>query len=173
MGANSVIWPGTYIRAEHAAIKIGQFTTIFDGVMMYTSTNKSPINIGNYNIIDTGTCIFGTFMEDYVQIGESCAIYEGSSIGEGAIILPESQIASGMIVAERAILKGIPASQIREQTRQDVIKQKERAEHYSELVVRINQRLPNLQPYALTQADLMKLLLEHFSSKQQEGSNPE
>ncbi len=134
--------------------------------MMYTVTNKSPINIGNYNVIDTGTCILGTFLEDYVQIGEGVIIGEASSIGEGAVILPQSKIVSGMIVAERAIMKGIPASTVREQSRQDVLKQKERAEHYSDLFTRVHRKLPNLQPYALTKADLMKLLVGHFSGDQ-------
>ena len=63
-------------------------------------------------------------------------------------------------------MKGIPASTVREQSRQDVLKQKERAEHYSDLFTRVNRKLPNLQPYALTKADLMKLLVGHFSGDQ-------
>jgi len=168
IGPHSVVWPGATLRAESAKIKIGNYSTIFDGVVMFTKTEKSPINIGNYNIIDTGSFIFGTFMEDYVQIGENTVLYEGSSIGEGSIILKDSIIVSGMVVAERAIMKGNPASTIREQSRQDVIKQKERAEHYSDLFIRVHKKLPNLQPYALTKNDLMKLLMDHFQKDDEE-----
>ena len=83
IGANSVVWSGSVLRAEMAPILIGQYTTIFDGVMMITRMDKSPINIGNYNIIETGSAIFGTTLEDYVTISENCIIYELSSIGEG------------------------------------------------------------------------------------------
>ncbi len=157
IGANSVVWSGSVLRAEMAPILIGQYTTIFDGVMMITRMDKSPINIGNYNIIETGSAIFGTTLEDYVTISENCIIYELSSIGEGAVILPESMIASGIIVAERSIMKGDPASTVRQQTRNDVMKLKERAEHFTEMFVKMRKRLPNLQSYVMTEADLMRV----------------
>ncbi len=159
VGPYSVIWPGAFLRAEHAPITIGRYSTIFDGVMMFTKSDKSPIEIGNYNIIETGSCLFGTFLSDYVTIGENCVIYERSSLGEGAIIIAESIVAPGMIISERAIMKGDPAAVVREQTRQDIFKEKERATHYSELFIRMRQKLPNLQPYALTEVTLMREVL--------------
>ncbi|UYP46529.1 Carnitine operon protein CaiE [Candidatus Lokiarchaeum ossiferum] len=159
IGPNSVIWPGVFMRAEYAPISIGQYVTIFDGVMMFTRSDKSPIDIGNYTIIETGTCIFGTFMTDYITIGENVLVNERSSIGEGAVIIAESTIASGMIVAERAIMKGNPASVIREQSRNDLLKQKERAEHYTEMFIRMRRKLPNLQPYAITENALLRELI--------------
>lgn len=162
VGANSVVWPGTFLRAEYAPITIGKYTTIFNGIMMFTRSDKSPIQIGNYNIIETGTSIFGTFMEDFVTIGEMSVIYERSSIGEGAVIIAGSIISSGVIVAERAIMKGDPASVVREQSRNDVLKQKDRAENFSELFIRVRQQLPNLQPYALSESTVMKLLIDKF-----------
>ena len=164
VGANSVIWPGTFLRAEYAPITIGQYTTVFDGIMMFTRSDKSPIQIGNYNIIETGTSIFGTFTEDYVTIGEKSIIYERSSIGEGAVIIADSIISAGVIVAERSIMKGDPASKVREQSRNDVLKQKERAEHFTELFVRVRNQLPNLQPYALSETAIMKMLIDKFKN---------
>ncbi|MHA1562196.1 MAG: hypothetical protein ACTSPA_08725, partial [Promethearchaeota archaeon] len=102
--------------------------------------------------------------EDYVIIGEKCIIYERSSIGEGAVIIADSIISAGVIVAERSIMKGDPASKVREQSRNDVLKQKERAEHFTELFVRIRNQLPNLQPYALTETAIMKLFIDKFKN---------
>ena len=157
--AHTVVWPGVFLRAEFAPITIGEYCTIFDGVMMFTRSDKSPIEIGNYAIIETGTSVFGTFMSDYVTVGENAVIYERSSIGEGVVILKDSTVASGIIVQERAIMKGNPASIIREQTRNNLLKQKERAENFSELFIRMRQRLPNLQSYALTEAAVMRELI--------------
>jgi carbonic anhydrase/acetyltransferase-like protein (isoleucine patch superfamily) len=165
VGPNSVIWPGCILRAEMAPITLGQYSTIFDGVMMVTRSDKGSIHIGNYNIIETGTASFGTFFEDYVTVGENCVIYERSSIGEGAVILGESMVATGQVIAERAIMKGDPASTVREQSRNDVLKQKERAEHFAEMFIRMRNRLPNLQPYALTSADLMRILIDCVKAK--------
>ena len=156
---HSVIWPGAFLRAENGPIVIGKYTTIYDGVMMFTKSDKSPIEIGNYNIIETGTCVFGTFTSDYVTLGENCVVYERSSIGEGVILIANSTVGMGLVVPERAIMKGNPASIVREQTRQDVLKQKERATHFCELFVRIRNKLPNLQPFALSETAVMRELL--------------
>jgi len=157
---NAVIWPGSYIRAENAQISIGQYSTIFNNVALITRTQQSPINIGNFCIIETGVLIFGCFFADYIQVLAGTIIYEGASIGEGVIILENSQVPSGLTIQERAIMKGIPVEKIREQSRNDLLKVKERAEHYSQMFIKIKNQLPNIQSYVLTLSDLMKLLID-------------
>ena len=157
---NVIIWPGSVIRAENAPINIGENTTIFNGIIMFTRSQKSAINIGRYCIIETGVTLFGCFLEDYVQIKEGSLILEETSIGEGAIILNGSQVPPGLIIPARAVMTGIPVEQIREQTRNDVLKQKEKAENYSHLFIKIKEHLPNAQEYLITLPDFVKLLLK-------------
>ncbi|MCK4688234.1 MAG: hypothetical protein KAT66_08885, partial [Candidatus Lokiarchaeota archaeon] len=126
---NVVIWPGSIIRAEYSPINIGEYTTIFNGVMMFTRSQKSSINIGRYCIIETGVTLLGCFLEDYVQILEGTLIFEEASIGEGVIILNNSQVPPGLTIPARSVMKGNPVEPIREQSRNDVLKQKERAEN--------------------------------------------
>lgn len=157
---NVVIWPGSIIRAENSPINIGEYTTIFDGVILFTRSQKSAIHIGRYCIIESGVTIMGCFMEDYVQVMEGSMIYEESSLGEGAIILMKSQVPPGLTIAARSVVKGIPVEPIREQSRNEVLKQKERAEHYSQMFIKIKDLLPNAQSYMLTFPDFMKILLK-------------
>ena len=157
---NAIIWPGSIMRAENSQINIGEYTTIFDGVMLFTRSQKSAINIGRYCIIDSGVTILGCFMEDYVQVMEGTLIYEESSVGEGSIILNKSQVPPGLTIPARSVLKGIPVEPIRQQTRNDVLKQKERAEHYSQLFIKIKNQLPNAQSYLLSFPDFVKILLK-------------
>ena len=157
---NAVIWPGSIIRAENSQINIGEYSTIFDGVILFTRSQKSSIHIGRYCIIESGVTILGCFMEDYVQVMEGTLIYEESSVGEGSIILNKSQVPPGLTIPARSVLKGIPVEPIREQTRNDVLKQKERAEHYSQLFIKIKNQLPNAQSYLLSYPDFVKLLLK-------------
>ena len=130
VGKNSVIWPGTIIRAEYAPIIIGEYCTIFDGVVLFTRSEKSPINLGNYAILETGSTIFGCYFEDYVLVSQNCLIHERSSLGEGVVLLKDSIVPPGLIIPARAILTGDPVQQIREQSRNDVLKHKERSEHF-------------------------------------------
>lgn len=157
---NAIIWPGSIMRAENSQINIGEYTTIFDGVMLFTRSQKSAIHIGRYCIIDSGVTILGCFMEDYVQVMEGTLIYEESSVGEGSIILNKSQVPPGLTIPARSVLKGIPVEPLREQTRNDVLKQKERAEHYSQLFIKIKNQLPNAQSYLLSFPDFVKILLK-------------
>jgi carbonic anhydrase/acetyltransferase-like protein (isoleucine patch superfamily) len=157
---NAIIWPGSILRAENSQINIGEYSTIFDGVMLFTRSQKSAIHIGRYCIIESGVTILGCFMEDYVQVMEGTLIYEESSVGEGSIILNKSQVPPGLTIPARSVLKGIPVEPIREQTRNDVLKQKERAEHYSQLFIKIKNQLPNAQSYVLSYPDFVKILLK-------------
>jgi len=157
---NVVIWPGSILRAEYSPIIIGEYTTIFNGVMMFTRSQKSSINIGRYCIIETGVTLLGCFLEDYVQILEGTLIFEEASIGEGVIILNNSQVPPGLTIPARSVMKGNPVEPIREQSRNDVLKQKERAENYSQLFIKIKEHLPNAQGYLLTLPDFIKILLK-------------
>ena len=157
---NAIIWPGSILRAENSKINIGEYTTVFNGVMMFTRSQKSSIHIGRYCIIESGVTILGCFMEDYVQIMEGTLIYEESSIGEGSIIINKSQIPPGLIIPARSVLRGIPVEPIREQSRNEVLKQKDKAEHYSQLFIKIKEQLPNAQSYLITLPDFIKLLLK-------------
>ncbi len=157
---NVIIWPGSIIRAENSPINIGEYTTIFDGVMMFTRSQKSSINIGRYCIIESGVTLLGCFLEDYVQIKEGTLIYDEASIGEGVIILNQSQVPPGLTIPARAVMRGIPVEPVREQTRNDVLEQKEKAENYTHLFIKIKDHLPNAQSYLLTLPDFIKMMLK-------------
>lgn len=157
---SAIIWPGSIIRAERSQINIGEYSTIFDGVLLFSRSQKSPIHIGRYCILETGVTILGCFMEDYVQILEGSLIFEETSIGEGVVIINKSQVPPGLVIPARAVMKGIPVEIVREQTRNDVLEQKERAHHYSQLFFKIKQHLPNAQSYLLTLPDFIKMLLK-------------
>jgi carbonic anhydrase/acetyltransferase-like protein (isoleucine patch superfamily) len=160
VGPNSVVWPGCILRAEYSPIVIGANSVIFDGVTMITRTEKKSIHIGSFNIIERGCLLFGTFLLDYCVVGENTTIWEDTNFEEGVVLLPNSMVPAGMNIPSRAILKGNPVSQVREQSRSEMLKMKDRAEHYADLFTRVKAALPNLQPYALTAADLFNFLLE-------------
>ena len=157
---NVIIWPGSIIRGENSQINIGEYSTIFDGVILLTRSQKSPIHIGRYCILETGASLLGGFLEDYVQIMEGSLIFEETSIGEGAVILNKSQVPPGLVVPARVVMKGIPVEIIRQQSRNDVLEQKERAHHYTQLFIKIKDLLPNAESYLLTLPDFVKFLLK-------------
>lgn len=165
VGKKSVIWPGCILRAEYSPIIIGECCTVFDGVIMFTRSEKSSINLANYAIIESGSTIFGCYFEDYVLVSQNSLIHERASIGEGSVLLAESIVPPGLVIPARTVLTGDPVQKIREQSRNDVMKHKERAERYSELFIKIRQQLPNAQSYMMTFNDFMKLMIEGIQQK--------
>lgn len=157
---HAVIWPGCVIRGDFSTVTIGEYSTVFDGVVLHARTKNSPVNIGNHCILETGSCIYGLFTEDYVTISKNTVVFEGTTIGEGVIILPDSMVPSGMNIPARTVMQGDPVITIREVSRADIERQKERAEHYSDLFDKIKQNFPNIQPYMANQADFFKFLME-------------
>ena len=157
---NVVIWPGSIIRGENSQINVGEYSTIFDGVILLSRSQKSPIHIGRYCILETGVTLLGGFLEDYVQIMEGSLIFEEASIGEGVVILNKSQVPPGLVIPARAVMKGIPVEMIRQQTRNDVLEQKERAHHYTQLFLKIKEMLPHAQSYLLSLPDFIKFLIK-------------
>ncbi|MHA1792682.1 MAG: gamma carbonic anhydrase family protein [Promethearchaeota archaeon] len=156
---HAIVWPGSILRADFSSITIGSYTTIFDGVCMHTRSKNSPINIGNYSIIETGSCIYGLFSQDYVTISRNTVVFEGTSIGEGVLILPDSMVPAGMTIPSRTVMQGDPVITIRELSREDMERQRDRAEHYSELFDKIRINFPSIQPYMTNQADFFKFML--------------
>ncbi len=157
---HAVIWPGTVIRGDFSTVTIGVYSTIFDGVIMHARTKNSSINIGNYSIIETGACIYGLYTEDYVTISKNTVVFEGTSVGEGVLILPDSMVPSGMNIPARTVMQGDPVITVRELSREDLMRQKDRAEYYSELFEKIKHNFPQIQPYMVSQADFFKFLLK-------------
>jgi hypothetical protein len=121
--------------------------------------------------------LFGAFLEDYILLSKNSLVFEGCSLGEGVILLNDSTVPSGMTLASRAILKGNPATVVREQSRNDMLKHKDRAEHFAELFIKVQSQLPNIQPYVLSLTDFMKFLIgelktgEFSESKEEHPSN--
>ena len=72
----------------------------------------------------------------------------------------QSQVPPGLTVPARAVMRGIPVEPVREQTRNDILKQKETAENYSQLFIKIKDQLPHAQSYLLTLPDFIKLMLK-------------
>ena len=120
----------------------------------------SGFQINDQPIPITGRICQLIIIDYYVQILEGSIIFEESSIVEGAVILNKSHVPPGLVIPARAVMNGIPVEIIREQSRNDILEQKERAHHYSQLFIKIKNHLPNAQSYLLTFPDFIKLLLK-------------
>jgi carbonic anhydrase/acetyltransferase-like protein (isoleucine patch superfamily) len=133
IGPGASIWPGAVIRGDQASVRIGANTCIQDSVVIHAHTEDNPAIIGNLSIIGSASVIHGVYIGDSANVGDGCVIFDGATLGEGIRLAPGSIVPANIVIPPRSLNSGVPASQIRELSREEVEKQSERAETISQV----------------------------------------
>lgn len=128
IGRGAVVSSFTKIKAN-GTMNIGENVSI--GTNCFISSDAGGVNIGAYCMIGSNACIIGNNYQydkldvptclqkktskginigDNVWVGSGCMILDGATIGNGAIITPNS-VVSGKI-PDNAIVQGNPAKVI-------------------------------------------------------------
>ncbi|MHA1772268.1 MAG: gamma carbonic anhydrase family protein [Candidatus Thorarchaeota archaeon] len=128
IGPKVNVWPGAVIRGDEASVRIGESSCIQDSVVIHAHSSDNPTIIGNMTVIGTASVIHGAYLGDSVVIGDGCVIYDGATLGEGVMLTPGSIIPANVVVPPRSLNSGVPASQIRDLTREEVETHTDRAE---------------------------------------------
>ena len=103
IGGQANVWFGCTIRGDEAAIRIGARTNIQDGCVVHVHSKKQ------------GTYIGADVTVGHMALIHACTIGDGAFVGMGAIILDESVIESGGMLAAGALLtpkKRIPGGEL-------------------------------------------------------------
>ena len=108
LGPGSSVWPGAVIRADNGRIVIGARTSIQDGAVIHTQTERHT-RIGDDCVIGHLAHLEGCLIEDLVLIGSGAVVLEGAAcrsgslVGAGAVVSPGTEVPSG------AMALGVPA----------------------------------------------------------------
>ncbi len=141
ISANASVWPGAVIRGDAASVKIGEGTCIQDSVVIHAHSEENPAIIGDLSIIGTASVIHGVYIGDNVNIGEGCVIFDGATLGEGVMLTPGSIVPANVVIPPRSLNSGVPASQVRELTREEAELQAARAK----VIMQVFQKLQRWQ----------------------------
>ncbi len=128
ISARVSVWPGSVIRGDKAPVRIGTGTCIQDSVVIHAHNKDNPAIIGNSVIVGTAAVLHGVYIGDYVNVGEGCVVFDGATLGEGVLLAPGSIVPSNVVIPPRSLNSGAPAAQIRELSREDIEKQKMKAD---------------------------------------------
>jgi carbonic anhydrase/acetyltransferase-like protein (isoleucine patch superfamily) len=128
IGKGASVWPGAVIRGDQASVRIGENTCIQDSVVVHAHTDDNPAIIGNLSVVGSASVIHGVYIGDSANIGEGCVVFDGATLGEGIMLAPGSIVPPNIVIPPRSLNSGVPASQIRELSREEVEKQTLRAE---------------------------------------------
>ena len=108
IGSNVSIGSGSFISADKGGVVMGDYVGVGSNVTIVGNNYK-------YDQVDVPILLQektskGIRIGDFVWIGSGCSILDGSEIGKGAIISPNS-VVSGKI-ADNVIAQGNPAKAI-------------------------------------------------------------
>ncbi len=124
-----IIRPGAILRGDLAKIKIGQFTTIEEEVVLRPSYMKakgklkySELSVGDYVYIGKRSIVSAQRIGNCVDIGEDCVIGQRAVLKDNCVLLPGSIVPPEGVVPPFTVYGGRPAIFVAElpETAQDI-----------------------------------------------------
>ena len=106
-GEGCSFWPGSVIRAEGAAVRIGRFCNIQDTLVIHVGGSNGTV-IGDYVSIGHRAVVHGAEIGDDCLIGIGSVVMDRAKIGRRCIIGAMALVPAGMEVPEGSVVMGVP-----------------------------------------------------------------
>ena len=121
----SSVWYNATLRAEYSPIRVGSYSSIGDGSVLYSHCAvplgvPSSVNVGKHVTIQNNCTIFSCIIDDEVFIGANSIIGEGCKVEKGAVIAPNTLVPPGRLIPSRQLWAGNPAKFVRDLTEEEV-----------------------------------------------------
>ena len=129
IGNDCSIWYGAVLRGDVGAIRIGDRVNIQDNAVLHATHQQSECIIGNDVSVGHGANVHGCIIGNDVIIGMGAIVMDNTTVPDGTIIAAGAVVPAGQKL-EPGIWAGIPAKKIKEGS--DAIREKAHAnaEHY-------------------------------------------
>ena len=108
IGAGASVWPMAVLRGDSAAIRIGQGTSVQDGVVIHTAEGL-PTIVGDRVTIGHLAHLEGCTVADGALIGVGSVVLHRALIGAGALVGAGAVVTPDTVVPDRAMALGVPA----------------------------------------------------------------
>ena len=142
IGARSSIWPGSVVRGDIHAIRIGADSNVQDASVLHVSHDSEFLPGGAALIIGDRVTIGHKVILHGCEIADDCLVGMGAIIMDRAVLQPNVVVGAGSIVPGGKVLEsgylyvGAPARRVRELTAQELKYFGYSAEHYVKLARR-------------------------------------
>lgn len=126
---NSSVFFGAVVRAEDAAITIGENTNIQDVCVLHTDPSL-PMTIGSGVTVGHGAILHSCTVGDNALIGMGAIVLNGAVVGRNCIVGAGSLVPPGMVIPDGSLVMGSPARIRREVTDEDIAANRRSADFY-------------------------------------------
>jgi len=142
LGARSSIWPGTIVRGDIHAIRIGADSNVQDASVLHVSHDSEFLPGGAALLIGDRVTIGHKVILHGCEIADDCLVGMGAIVMDRAVLQPHVVVGAGSVVPGGKVLEsghlyvGAPARRVRQLTDQELEYFGYSAEHYVRLARR-------------------------------------
>ena len=129
LGAGVSVWFNAVLRAENAAIHIGEDSNIQDGSVLHVDPGM-PLTIGKRVTIGHKVMLHGCSIGDESLIGINAVVLNGAKIGKNCLIGANTLIPEGKEIPDGSLVMGSPGKIVRTLTPEQMQGLKLSAQHY-------------------------------------------
>jgi carbonic anhydrase/acetyltransferase-like protein (isoleucine patch superfamily) len=129
IGEDCSIWYGAVLRGDVGAIRIGDRVNIQDNAVLHATYQQSECIIGNDVSVGHGANVHGCIIGNDVIIGMGAIVMDNTTVPDGTIIAAGAVVPAGQKL-EPGIWAGIPARKIKDGSEAIQAKAHTNAEHY-------------------------------------------
>lgn len=129
LGLDVGIWFGVTIRADDAAITIGDRSNIQDNTVVHVDID-APQVIGEGVTVGHGVILHGIEIGDFSLIGMGSTVLGGARIGAYCIIAACAMVPENAVIPDGSVVMGIPGEIRRQVTEDEKAAMRWRANHY-------------------------------------------
>jgi carbonic anhydrase/acetyltransferase-like protein (isoleucine patch superfamily) len=112
LGAEASVWYGAVLRGDMAPITIGSQTNLQDGTIVHVDEGE-PCAIGARVGVGHRVILHGCTVEDECLVGMGSILLNQSRIGAGSVVAAGAVIPEGMQVPPRSLVMGVPGRIVR------------------------------------------------------------
>jgi len=131
IGEQVSIWFQCVLRADNAAINIGDNTNIQDGCVLHVDDDY-PINLGSNVTVGHKVMLHGCTVGNNSLIGMGATILNGAVIGENCIIGAGSLITENKTIPDNSLVMGVPGKVVKQISAEQAKMLTLSAQHYVE-----------------------------------------
>jgi carbonic anhydrase/acetyltransferase-like protein (isoleucine patch superfamily) len=133
LGPEASVWYGAVLRGDCGRIRIGARTNIQDLACVHMTTGISHTTIGDDVTVGHSAVIHGATIGDRVLVGMGAILLDCCEIGDECLIAAGAVVPPRMKIPARSLVRGAPATIVREVTERERAMGKEGAAVYVEL----------------------------------------
>lgn len=115
IGADSSLWFHAVLRAESAAIRVGEGSNIQDNCVVHVDPSYD-VDIGRHVTVGHGAILHGCSIGEGTLIGMGSTVLNGAKIGKNCLIGAGSLVTQNAVIPDGHLAFGRPAKVVRSLT---------------------------------------------------------